>query len=93
MQIAELLAKFRQIATTAKEQGDLFEELVCKILRNSPEYPQIERVLFWKDWEKAQNIADIGIDLVVETRDGYAVGSRAAFIPNRTRVKNLYDFP
>ena len=70
MQIAELLANFRQIATTPKEQGDLFEELVCKILGASPEYPQIERVVFWKDWEKAKNIADIGIDLVVETRDG-----------------------
>ena len=52
MQIADLLANFRQIATTPKEQGDLFEELVCKILRHRPNIPKSSASSFGKIGKK-----------------------------------------
>ncbi|MBQ9371322.1 MAG: DEAD/DEAH box helicase [Thermoguttaceae bacterium] len=68
--ISQLLAQFRAASSNTTTQGRYFEKFCREWLKLTPQYEEIADVRLWSDWDKRGNVADIGIDLVAETKDG-----------------------
>lgn len=68
-----LLDSYRQAATTEREKGTYFEELILCYLRNEATYRDLySSVWTYADWAKQQGLdgRDTGIDLVAQTSTG-----------------------
>ena len=68
--LQKLLDSYRQAATTEREKGTYFEELILCYLRNEATYRDLySDVWMYSDWAKIQGLdkRDTGIDLVAKT--------------------------
>jgi predicted helicase len=68
--LQKLLDSYRQAATTEREKGTYFEELILCYLRNEATYRDLySDVWAYSDWAKLQGLdaRDTGIDLVAKT--------------------------
>lgn len=68
--LKKLLLEYRQAATTEREKGTYFEELIRTYLRNEPVYRDLySKVWLYADWavEQGLDARDTGIDLVAQT--------------------------
>ena len=66
-----LLDAYRQAATSEREKGTYFEELILAYLRNEPSYRDLYSAVWrYADWAKAQGMdaRDTGIDLVAQAQ-------------------------
>lgn len=99
----QLLANFRQTATTEREKGTYFERLVKAYLLAEPLYTDLYngQVWMWEEWraEAAKRGlgdvgADAGIDLVAETAEGELHAIQAKFYADDARLtlKDLSTF-
>ena len=67
--IHDVLAHFREAATSNRDLGDRFERLICRYLELDPIYAErFSRVWMWNEWPRKGNAGDIGIDIVAEER-------------------------
>ncbi|WP_339374490.1 DEAD/DEAH box helicase [Picosynechococcus sp. PCC 73109] len=70
--IHDILAEFREAATSKRDLGDRFEHMVLQILKTDPLYrSQFSEVWMWNDFPKRGGESDTGIDLVAERADGF----------------------
>ena len=70
--IHDILAEFREAATSNRDLGDRFERLILQFLKTDPLYrDQFSEVWMWMDFPKRGGEADTGIDLVAERADGF----------------------
>ncbi|MHB1115178.1 DEAD/DEAH box helicase [Sideroxydans sp.] len=68
--LQKLLDSYRQAATTEREKGTYFEELILCYLRNEATYRDLySEVWMYSDWAELQGLdkRDTGIDLVAKT--------------------------
>ena len=67
--IHSLLEEFRQDATSSRDLGDRFENLMVAFLKSDPMYQDLfSHVWTWSDFPKRGNAPDRGVDLVAEER-------------------------
>lgn len=67
--IHDVLAHFREAATSNRDLGDRFERLICRYLELDPIYAErFSRVWMWNEWPRKGNVGDVGIDVVAEER-------------------------
>ena len=92
--IHTILEQFREEATSNRDLGDRFEQLILRYLELDPIYAdRFSHVWMWNDWPKKGNVGDVGIDLVVEER---ATGEYCAiqckfYLPDHTLSKEDID--
>lgn len=68
MTIAELLAEFRDAASTNRDMGNQFERLIANYLMTDPQYSdRLSNVWLWSEWPDRSG-ADVGIDIVARER-------------------------
>ncbi len=68
--IHDILAEFREVATSNRDQGDKFERLIAGYLATEPQYRErFSDVWMWSDWPGRGNQPDTGIDLVAKERN------------------------
>ena len=64
----------REVATSERKKGDLFERLMQKYFTEDPDYKdQFSEVYLWKQWSQLRTEfdgTDIGVDLVGKKHDG-----------------------
>ena len=95
--IHSVLDKFRRIAQSEREKGDLFERLVVTFLKADPLFrDRFEDVWIWKEWPDLYSSGfdqrDTGIDLVAREREGgYCAIQCKFFDPNYTIDKKDID--
>ena len=69
--IHDILAEFREAASSKRDMGDKFERLFANFLVTDPQYrDRFSNVWMWSEWPGRGNKPDTGIDLVAEERDG-----------------------
>jgi predicted helicase len=67
--IHDVLAQFREAATSNRDLGDRFERLICRYLELDPIYAdRFSRVWLWNEWPQKGHVGDVGIDVVAEER-------------------------
>jgi predicted helicase len=92
--IHSILEEFRQAATSNRDLGDKFEQLVAAYLKADPMYKdRFSNVCLWMDWQKRGNKPDTGIDLVAEeeaTGDVWAIQCKF-YDPQHTLEKQDID--
>ncbi len=67
--IHDVLAHFREAASSNRDLGDRFERLICRYLELDPIYAErFSRVWMWNEWPRKGNVGDVGIDVVAEER-------------------------
>ncbi|WP_126389284.1 DEAD/DEAH box helicase [Pseudanabaena sp. ABRG5-3] len=67
--IHHILEQFRQEATSTRDLGDKFENLILAYLRTDPQYAELfKRVWLWMDFPLRGKKGDLGIDLVAQER-------------------------
>jgi predicted helicase len=67
--IHHILEQFRQEATSTRDLGDKFENLILAYLRTDPQYAELfKRVWLWLDFPLRGKKGDLGIDLVAQER-------------------------
>ncbi len=92
--IHDVLAHFREAASSNRDLGDRFERLICRYLELDPIYAErFSRVWMWNEWPRKGNVGDVGIDVVAEER---ATGEFCAvqckfFLPEHTIAKEDID--
>jgi len=92
--IYDVLAYFREEASSNRDLGDRFERLICRYLELDPIYAErFSRVWMWNEWPRKGNVGDVGIDVVAEER---ATGEFCAiqckfFLPEHTLAKEDID--
>ena len=65
--IHTVLDELRQRATSERNKGDLFEDLIAKFLQTDPIYAaQYTKVWRWMEYPNRDGKVDTGIDLVAE---------------------------
>ncbi len=90
----DVLAHFREAATSNRDLGDRFERLICRYLELDPIYAErFSHVWMWNEWPRKGNVGDVGIDVVAEER---ATGEFAAiqckfYLPEHTIAKEDID--
>lgn len=92
--IHDVLAQFREEASSKRDLGDRFERLVCAYLRLDPLYAErFSNVWMFNDWPRKGNIGDVGIDVVAEERaTGEFCGIQCKFYdPKHTLDKDDID--
>ena len=92
--IHDVLAQFREEASSKRDLGDRFERLVCAYLRLDPLYAErFSNVWMFNDWPRKGNIGDVGIDVVAEERaTGEFCGVQCKFYdPKHTLDKDDID--
>lgn len=68
MTIAEILAEFRDAASTNRDMGNQFERLIANYLMTDPQYSdRLSNVWLWSEWPDRSG-ADVGIDIVARER-------------------------
>jgi predicted helicase len=92
--IHDILAQFREMASSNRDLGDRFERLICRYLELDPIYAErFSRVWMWNEWPRKGNVGDVGIDVVAEER---ATGEFCAiqckfYLPEHTIAKEDID--
>ena len=92
--IHDVLAQFREAASSNRDLGDRFERLICRYLELDPIYAErFSNVWMWNEWPRKGNVGDVGIDVVAEER---ATGEFCAvqckfFLPEHTIAKEDID--
>jgi predicted helicase len=92
--IYDVLAHFREAASSNRDLGDRFERLICRYLELDPIYAErFSRVWMWNEWPQKGRVGDVGIDLVAEER---ATGEFCAiqckfYLPKHTIAKEDID--
>ena len=92
--IHDVLAHFREAASSNRDLGDRFERLICRYLELDPIYAErFARVWMWNDWPQKGHVGDVGIDVVAEER---ATGDFCAiqckfYLPEHTIAKEDID--
>ena len=92
--IHEVLAYFREAATSNRDLGDRFERLICRYLELDPIYVErFSRVWMWNEFPRKGADGDVGIDIVAEER---ATGEFCAiqckfYLPDHTLSKADLD--
>lgn len=92
--IHDVLAHFREEATSNRDLGDRFERLICRYLELDPLYAErFSRVWMWNEFPRKGNVGDVGIDIVGEER---ATGRLCAiqckfYLPEHTIAKEDID--
>jgi predicted helicase len=92
--IYDVLAHFREAATSNRDLGDRFERLICRYLELDPIYAErFSRVWMWNEWPQKGHVGDVGIDVVAEER---ATGEFCAiqckfYLPEHTIAKEDID--
>lgn len=84
----------RTLPEEQKARGDAFEHAVARLLRWEQAYANdVRHVYLWKDWPDRPN-RDLGIDIVVETKDGelWAVQCKAVSEHGSLSKKDLDSF-
>ncbi len=67
--IHDVLAQFREAATSNRDLGDRFERLIAHFLELDPLFAErFSRVWLWNEWPQKGKVGDVGIDLVAEER-------------------------
>ena len=67
--VHDVLAHFREAASSNRDLGDRFERLICRYLELDPIYAErFSRVWMWNEWPRKGNVGDVGIDVVAEDR-------------------------
>jgi predicted helicase len=67
--IYDVLAQFREAATSNRDLGDRFERLIARYLELDPIYAErFSSVWLWNEWPQKGKVGDVGIDLVAEER-------------------------
>ena len=67
--IHEILAEFREAATSNRDMGDKFERLIAAYLVTDPlQSERFSDVWLWSEWPDRGNQPDTGIDLVAKER-------------------------
>jgi hypothetical protein len=67
--IHEILAEFRDAATSNRDMGDKFERLIASFLVTDPLHSErFSDVWLWTEWPGRGNQPDTGIDLVAKER-------------------------
>ena len=67
--IHDVLAYFREVATSNRDLGDRFERLICRYLELDPIYVErSSRVWMWNEFPRQGTVGDVGIDIVAEER-------------------------
>jgi predicted helicase len=92
--IHDVLAQFREAATSNRDLGDRFERLIWRYLELDPIYAErFSRVWLFNDWPQKGQIGDVGIDLVAEERaTGEFCGIQCKFyLPEHTLAKEDID--
>lgn len=68
MTIADILAEFRDAASTNRDMGNQFERLIVNYLITDPQYSdRLSNVWLWSEWPDRSG-ADVGIDIVARER-------------------------
>lgn len=72
--IHTILQQYRDQSAYNRDQGDLFERMVCSYLKLDPQYVALfENVWHWHEWPQREALnyrgQDTGIDLVAKLRD------------------------
>jgi predicted helicase len=92
--IDDVLAQFREEATSNRDLGDRFERLICRYFELDPLYAErFSQVWMWNDFPRKGNVGDVGIDIVAEER---ATGEYCAiqckfYLPEHTIAKEDID--
>ena len=69
LSLSDVLAQFRDAATSNRELGDRFERLIARYLELDPIYAErFSNVWLWNEWPQKGKVGDVGIDLVAEER-------------------------
>ena len=67
LSIFDVLAYFREEATSNRDLGNRFERLICRYLELDPIYAErFSSVWMWNEWPHKGNVGDVGIDIVAE---------------------------
>lgn len=67
--IHDVLAQFREAATSNRDLGDRFERLIARYLELDPLFSErFSQVWLWNEWPQKGKVGDVGIDLVAEER-------------------------
>jgi len=70
MTIHDILAEFRQAASSNRDLGDKFERLIVAYLKTDPLYrDKFSDVWLWMDWPERGKRPDTGIDIVAKERE------------------------
>jgi len=94
LSIHDVLAQFREAATSNRDLGDRFERLLCRYLELDPIYAErFSRVWMFKEWPRKGGVGDVGIDVVAEERaTGEFCGIQCKFyLPEHTLAKDDID--
>lgn len=68
--IYTILEEFRESATSQRDKGDKFEQLILQYLQTDPIYQEhFSNVWLWMDFPRRNHAPDTGIDLVAQERD------------------------
>jgi Predicted helicase len=90
----DVLAQFREAATSNRDLGDRFERLIARYLELDPLYAErFSRVWLWNEWPLKGKVGDVGIDLVAEERatGGYCAIQCKFYRPEHTLAKEDID--
>ena len=88
--VSDVLDRIRRHSRDESEKGRWFENLVCRVLLENPEY-EVGQVHRWADWPERTEVTglgggDIGIDLVAEHADGSWVAIQCKCYDAKARV-------
>lgn len=92
--IYDVLAQFREAATSNRDLGDRFERLIARYLELDPLYAErFSRIWLWNEWPQKGKVGDVGIDLVAEERaaGGFCAIQCKFYRPEHTLAKEDID--
>lgn len=90
----DVLAQFREAATSSRDLGDRFERLIARYLELDPLYAErFSNVWLWNEWPQKGKVGDVGIDLVAEERatGGFCAIQCKFYRPEHTLAKEDID--
>ncbi len=94
LSIYDVLAYFREEATSNRDLGDRFERLICRYLELDPIYAErFSNVWMWNEWPRKGNVGDVGIDIVAEERTtgAFCAIQCKFYLPEHTIAKEDID--
>ena len=90
MTFNQILAKFRNESLTQSEKGTKFERLIKNWFRTDPRYKDdIEEIWLWEEFPYRKSIGthDIGIDLVIKTKEQQYWAVQCKFYDDQTTIQ------
>ncbi len=94
LSLSDVLAQFRDAATSNRDLGDRFERLIARYLELDPIYAErFSNVWLWNEWQQKGKVGDVGIDLVAEERatGGFCAIQCKFYRPEHTLAKEDID--